>query len=109
MADQLSLSEKSTMVMTLIDSLPTLPIPELEEWLPLIAKSINGLEDQVALNQCRDRLWEVMSNGEMDIACSEVCVTWWNTRGGRDMVLQRNSFENKGPFKSGALGEISKL
>ena len=97
------------MVMTLIDSLPSLPIPELEEWLPLTAESINTLEDQVAVNQCRDRLWEVMSNGEMDVACSEVCATWWNTRGVRDVVLHRNLIGDKGPFMSGALGEMSKL
>ncbi|MCJ1473224.1 hypothetical protein MMC13_001875 [Lambiella insularis] len=106
---QTTVSEQATLILSLIDSLPFLPVPDLEEWLPLVARSLNLIEDSAMAQLCRNRLWEVMSNGEMDFARAQLCVEWWNTRGGRDMVFHHGSSSNGGPFMSGALGEASKL
>ena len=103
------LSEKATMVLSLIDSLPFLPIVDIENWLPLVANSMNTIKDQLLLRQCRKRFWEILSNGEMDIAHAQVCVEWWNTGRGREMVLLGTSQVSGEPVMSGALGDISKL
>ena len=81
------LSERTTLVLTLIDSLPYLPLPELEEWLPLAASLVDTILDSQMREECRKRFWEVLNGGEMDAERSQVCVAWWNTRGGRDAVL----------------------
>ena len=54
---------------------------------------------------CQERLWDALSSGEMDVERANLCVTWWSTRGGREMVLfgtDENS--QQGPYMSGALG-----
>lgn len=95
--------------MALIDSLPFLPIAVLDEWLSITAESIRLVERPELLHRCRQRFWEVMSNGEMDVARAQVCVNWWNTKGGREVVLGVSPPQDQGPFMSGALGEVSKL
>lgn len=76
----------TTFVLTLIDSLPSLPTPLLEEWLPRTAELIYGLKEH-GRSKCRERFWEVLSRGEMDIERSQVGVRWWGSCGGREMVL----------------------
>lgn len=98
-AETQQLSEQTVLVLTLLDSLPYLPLALLEEWLPLAAELVHVILDQRMREMCKARFWEVMISGEMDPERSQVCVMWWGTRGGREMVLF-------GPqaMMSGALG-----
>ena len=97
------LSEQAVLVLTLIDALPFLPIEILEEWLSLTADSLGLIQEQDILQTCRQRFWDVLSNGEMDVERAAICVAWWTGRGGRDMVLYG------GPYMTGGLEERSKL
>ena len=97
------LSEQAVMVLALIDSLTVLPFYTLDEWLPLTAEALNNIQDRNLLDLCRHRFWEVLSNGEMDVARAESCLNWWNTGGGRHAVLKEAPIAQKGPFMSGAL------
>jgi hypothetical protein len=81
------LSEQAILALTLIDALPMLPIPLLEEWLPLCADLLNQINDDAMRETVKARYWEVLVSGEMDAERSGVAVTWWTTRGGRDLVL----------------------
>lgn len=107
--EQHPFSEQSVLVLTLVDALPFLPIDQLEDWLPIVAESLNMIKDADQIHTCRQRFWDVLSNGEMDVDRAALSVAWWITRGGRDMVLfgRNNQFEE--PFMSGALEEASKL
>ena len=107
--EQPPLSEQLVLVLTLIDALPFLPIDHLEDWLPIVAKTLNMIKDANQLHTCRQRFWNILSNGEMDVDRAALCVAWWSTRGGRDMVLFGGDHQADGPFMSGALGEASKL
>ena len=107
--EQPPLSEQSVLVLTLIDALPCLPIDQLEDWLPIVAESLNMIRDLHQLHSCRQRFWDVLSNGEMDVDRAALCVAWWGTEGGREMVLFGRDRHDEGPFMSGALGEVSKL
>lgn len=97
------------LILTLIDALPFLPVPQLEDWLPIVAQSLHNVQDKQMLQVCRQRMWEVLSNGEMDVDRSGICVAWWSTRGGKEMVLSELSGRDEGPFMSGALVEACKL
>ena len=108
-SDAPTLSEQAVLVLTLIDCLPVLPVNILEEWLPLAATSVNLIKDEDMLQGCRQRLWEVLSDGEMDVARAPVCVTWWNTRGGREALLFGAPPPEDRYLMSGGLGEMSKL
>ena len=81
------LSERAVLVLTLLDSLPHLPFDLLEEWLPLAAKLIHTIPIPEMRTACGKRFWDVIVGGEMDPDRSQTCVTWWSTRGGRDLVL----------------------
>ncbi len=97
-----SIDECTALVLTLIDSLPFLPLDLLEEWLPKAAGLMSRIGSAEGRQKCKDRFWEVLSSGEMDVERSCVCVAWWGTRGGREAVL----FEprNTKYEMSGALG-----
>jgi hypothetical protein len=97
------LSEQAVLLLTLLDALPNLTIPVLEEWLPLTTDLLNAVQDGPMREHCKARFWEVLESGEMDVERSAVCVTWWTTRGGRERVLFGDV--NAGPFMSGALGD----
>lgn len=109
LSEQRGLSEQSVLVLTLIDALPLLPIDQLEDWLPIVAESLNMIKDAHQLHTCRQGFWDVLSNGEMDVDRAALCVAWWGTRGGKDMVLFGEDRQAEGPFMRGALGEASKL
>ncbi|KAI4135132.1 MAG: hypothetical protein LQ347_000920 [Umbilicaria vellea] len=66
-----ALSEQAVLILTMIDALPYLPIDELEEWLPLTASAVNIVTDPEMLPICRQRFWEAMSSGEMDVERAE--------------------------------------
>ncbi|KAK7713634.1 hypothetical protein SLS57_007438 [Botryosphaeria dothidea] len=81
------MSEQAVLVLTLLDALPILPVPLLEEWLPLCADLTNHIQDMDLKNMVRKRFWEVLVGGEMDPERSTLAVTWWSTRGGREKVM----------------------
>ena len=103
-----ALSEQTVLVLTLIDSLPFLHVDQLEDWLPLTAETVDTIQDAAQLQICRKKFWDILSNGEMDVNRSALCVTWWGTRGGREMVLLSRD-QQEGPFMSGGLQELSRL
>ncbi|KAK4695620.1 hypothetical protein P7C71_g2161, partial [Lecanoromycetidae sp. Uapishka_2] len=103
------LCEQAVLVLTIIDALPFLPIDQLEDWLPLAAESMSAVQDTNQVQICRQRFWDVLSNGEMDVTRAALCITWWGMRGGRDMVLYGKDQQEQGPFMSGGLQEMSKL
>ena len=64
---------------------------------------------------CVERLWEALSNGEMDVDRAHYCVTWWSTQGGRELVLfgaepgaTTGPEETDVPLMSGAVGEVAR-
>ncbi len=111
---QTPLSEQAVLILAMLDALPFLPSLSLEEWLPLAAGLLNLIGDDGMRNVCKSRFWEVLESGEMDVDRAAVCVAWWTTRGGRDMLLygRGNAEIEKGPFMSGGLGsreDVSRL
>jgi hypothetical protein len=102
------LSEQAVFVLTLIDCLPVLSIDGLEEWLPLTAIAIHSVKSHQLLHICKERFWEVLNNGEMDVARAEICVTWWNTHRGRELVFPQQ-MEDGGLLLGSASHEMSKL
>lgn len=103
------LSEQAVLTLTLLDALPFLPLPSLEEWLPLAAEVVNTIHEQEMRDVCVGRFWEVMEGGRMDVERAGFCVAWWGTRGGREMVLFGNDMRGKngaggdGAYMSGGL------
>lgn len=84
---ELPVSEQSTLVMTLIDSLPFLHLRIFEDWLTLAAHAVNQIEDVAMREAAKRRFWEILVSGEMDVERSAIGVAWWGTKGGRQAVL----------------------
>lgn len=103
------MSEQAVLELALIDSLPFLPLNVLEDWLPLAVRSIHSIKEPAFQHLAKQRFWEVLSNGEMDIDRAALCVTWWGTRGGREMLLYGNDDAVREPLMSSALNESSRL
>ncbi|KAL8811026.1 MAG: hypothetical protein Q9200_002115 [Gallowayella weberi] len=82
-----ALSEQAVLALALIDALPCLQLDRLQEWLTVVAQSCHLIQDPALRDTCHYRLWEVLSNGDMDVDRAAFCVNWWNTQGGREMVL----------------------
>jgi hypothetical protein len=97
------LSEQAVLALTLIDSLPFLTIPLLEEWLPLCADLLNSIDDATMREAVKARYWEVLISGEMDAERSGIAVAWWTTRGGREIVLYGHETDRGEMMMSGAL------
>ncbi|KAF2751143.1 hypothetical protein M011DRAFT_394980 [Sporormia fimetaria CBS 119925] len=97
------LSEQAVLALTLLDSLPFLSIPLLEEWLPLCADLVNAIDDDVMRDAVKARFWEVLVNSEMDPERSGIAVAWWTTKGGRERVLFGREDEGEKYMMSGAL------
>ncbi|KAK8253441.1 hypothetical protein IWZ00DRAFT_189789 [Phyllosticta capitalensis] len=101
------LSEQSVLALTLLDAFPLLPVPLLEEWLPLCADLVNAIADDALRDVVRRRFWEVLVGGEMDPERSLVAVAWWSTRGGRERVLfgdgEGEKFEMSGALAPAAV------
>ncbi|KAK3333265.1 hypothetical protein B0T19DRAFT_121236 [Cercophora scortea] len=111
------LSEQTTLVLTLIDSLPFLHMHIFEDWLTLAALAVNGIEDMAMRDTAKRRFWQVLVSGEMDVERSTVAVAWWGSRGGREVVLYgsrgRPAPDPEAFMMSGAIvdrgGEASRL
>lgn len=102
--DAALLSEKAVLVITFLDALPYLPLDLLEDSLPMAAEMLHGIPDPGMRRQCQERFWDVLVNGEMDPERSQICVVWWGTQGGREMVVRQAGVNQDGePFMSGAL------
>lgn len=105
-------SEQAALTLALIDSLCFLRVEDLEEWLPITARLINTVGGSEMRTACVDRFWEALSNGEMDVERAHYCVTWWSTKGGRELVLFGDGSESvesdaQGPYMSGAVGAVA--
>ncbi|KAL4923239.1 putative peroxisomal membrane protein Pex17 [Aspergillus undulatus] len=113
------LSEQAILALALIDSLCFLRVEDLEEWLPLTANLINAVSAAEMRRVVVGRFWDALSSGEMDVERAHYCVTWWSTRGGREIILfggegnavgQGESDEQaggQGAYMSGAVGGIA--
>ncbi|KAK1598622.1 peroxin 8 [Colletotrichum navitas] len=100
------LSEQSSLILTLIDSLPFLPLPLVEDWMALTAQAMNEISDPAMRQPVKDRFWEVLVSGEMDVERATIGVAWWTTKGGRELVLGR--VVQQVPMMSGAIMDESK-
>ncbi|EXJ90811.1 hypothetical protein A1O1_03916 [Capronia coronata CBS 617.96] len=108
-ASQPPLSQKAVFLLSIIDSLSFLPVPLLEEWLPVTANLLHDIDNPAQKQQCLQRLWDTLSNGEMDVERAAACVAWWTSRGGRELVLFGEHPEDQEYTMSGALQFDSKL
>ncbi|EEP75967.1 conserved hypothetical protein [Uncinocarpus reesii 1704] len=97
------LSEQAVLTLTIIDCLCFLQVETLEDWLNLTAHLISQIQDRTMRSACQERLWDALSNGEMDVERAYFCVTWWSTRGGREKVLFGAEDDVQVPYMSGAL------
>ncbi len=86
-----------------------MPVEELEEWLPLASDLISSMTDPAMARVCRERFWELISSGEMDVSRAGFCVAWWTTRGGKDMVMHGRSSKSTEPLMSGGLPEEDRI
>ncbi|KAK3302006.1 uncharacterized protein B0T15DRAFT_288844 [Chaetomium strumarium] len=80
-------SEQSTLVLTLIDSLPFLQLAIFEEWMTLAACAVHEIADRALREVAQRRFWDVLANGEMDVERAAIGLAWWGTGGGREAVL----------------------
>ncbi len=97
------LSEKTVLLLSIIDCLSSLPVPLLEEWLPLTAELLHKVRHPGQRQQCQRRLWATLSNGEMDVERAALCVAWWTSRGGREHAMLGEQPEEQDYTMSGAL------
>lgn len=92
-----------------MDALPGLAHDLVEEWLPITASLINRISDDGMREYCKKHFWDVLVGGEMDPERSQICVTWWTSRGGREMLLYGDEMLVKSAreqdLMSGGLGD----
>lgn len=100
-------SEKSVLVMSMIENLSFLAAQLLPEWLVIATEQIHKVKDPIQREECQKRFWDVLSNGDMDVERAAVCVAWWTSRGGRELALY--GAEDQTFQMSGALKEESRL
>ncbi|EPQ62089.1 hypothetical protein BGT96224_2937 [Blumeria graminis f. sp. tritici 96224] len=86
-AEDGSFSEQVVIILALLDSLPCVSRAILETYLPLSADLITLVSDSSMRNYCRQRFWEMLVGGEMDMEKSLTCVAWWESKGGREKVF----------------------
>jgi len=107
------LSEQAIIALTILDTLTEIPLTLLDEWLPIVAETINSIDDDTMRDHCRDQFWQVLVGGDMDPERSRVCHAWWSTAGGRDLLLYSPAPDDEGDeaMMSGALPneKLSKL
>lgn len=103
------MSEKAALVLALIQSLPCLELEALEAWLPVAARLCYVVQDPDLRQLCRNRLWEVISNGTMDVDRAAFCANWWNTRSGRELALYGEEKPVPGRLINDSMDELSRL
>lgn len=81
------MSEQSALVLTLIDALPFLSLPIVEDWMNLAAGALHEIADPTLKDVAKQRFWDLLGSGEMDVERAAIGVAWWGTRGGRELVL----------------------
>ncbi len=96
-------SAQSALVLALIDALPFLPLPLVEEWMTIAAQTLNAIADPRLRRPVKERFWDILINGEMDVERSAIGVAWWGTKGGRELVLSGGAGTAEQPMMSGAL------
>ncbi|KAI0528052.1 hypothetical protein F5B22DRAFT_17472 [Xylaria bambusicola] len=96
------ISEQTTLILTLTDALPYLPLHLVNEWLSRAAEASIAIADPQMRDFARHRLWEVLANGELDVDRAVVGVTWWGTQGGREIVTGAGNGQGE-MMMSGAL------
>lgn len=105
------LSEQATLTLALIDSLCFLRVDDLKEWLPLTANLINAVSAAEMRRVCVERFWDALCSGEMDVERANYCVTWWSTKGGREIILYGNESasdeQGQGAYMTGAVGVVA--
>jgi hypothetical protein len=101
--DQPPCSEQSTLVLAVVDALPFLPLPLVEEWLDTTAGLMLHVKDSDLRLPAWRRFWEVLESGEMDVERSFLAVAWWHSRGGRDRVFAAQGSFPIQPVMSGAI------
>ncbi|KIW40971.1 uncharacterized protein PV06_06570 [Exophiala oligosperma] len=106
---QQPLSERANLLLAIIDCLSSLPVPLLEEWLPLTAELLQKVKNPSQKQQCQQCLWAALSDGEMDVDRAATCVAWWTSRGGREHVMLGEQPEEQDYMMSGALRFDNKL
>ena len=87
MNDPMPLTEQAVLTLAIIDCLSCLRLDILQEWLPLTAELVTKIEHPTMKQACQQRFWEVISSGEMDVNRALICVAWWTSRGGRELLL----------------------
>lgn len=80
-------SEQSALVLTLIDALPFLPLPIVEDWMTIVGTALHEIPEFAMRESTKHRFWEVLGSGEMDVERAAIGVAWWGTKGGRELVL----------------------
>ena len=103
----LELSERAVLTMTVLDTLPYLPLELLDEWLPLTADMVNTISDVTMRSYCVEHFWRVLVAGEMDPDRSELCHAWWTSGGRDDLLLGPKPKEDQLYMMSGALPRIA--
>ena len=106
---QQAMSEKSAFLLCLIDCLSALPAPLLQERLPITAELMHRINTPAQRSLCQQRLWEILSNGEMDVERAPICVAWWNSGAGRELIMFGELLEEEDYTMSGAVQQDSKL
>lgn len=102
-------SERSVLLLALMDCLCFLPTPLLQDWLPITSDLLHKIHNPVQKQSCQQRLWEVLSSGEMDVERAATCVAWWTSRNGRELVMYGGLQEDEETTMSGALQPGSSL
>ncbi|RGP67798.1 peroxisomal membrane pex17 [Fusarium longipes] len=80
-------SQQSSLSLALVDSLPYLPLPLVEEWFTIAAQAMNEIQDPALREPVKQRFLEILVSGELDVERAAIGVAWWGTRGGRELIL----------------------
>ncbi|KAI1822305.1 peroxin 8 [Xylaria intraflava] len=99
------ISEQTALVLALIDALPYLRTPLTHEWLSHAAEATNAIPDPQMRHVARQRLWEVLATGTLDVDRAFAGVAWWGTHGGRELISGNKQDEF---LMSGALVQDNK-
>ncbi|POS85569.1 hypothetical protein EPUL_003401 [Erysiphe pulchra] len=97
------LSEQTVLLLAILDALPYICLGILEFWLQRLADLLNMVPDKEMRDYCKRQFWEILENGQMDVDRSLICISWWGSKGGRDMILFNKPPVEVGPFMSGGL------